>query len=48
MRAVHAVHKIEAGGAVETMEPPVPQFPQRDDCYEINNKLTDERVRRVA
>jgi hypothetical protein len=23
-------------------------FPQRDDCYEIKQKRTDERVRRVA
>jgi hypothetical protein len=34
--------KNRAAGAVETMEPPVPQFPQRDDCYEIKQKRTDE------
>jgi hypothetical protein len=33
---------IEAAGAVDTMEPPVPQCPQRYDYYEVEQKTGDE------
>ena len=47
-RAALAIDELEAAGAVETMEPPVPQFPQRYDYYEVEPKRTDERFRRAS
>jgi hypothetical protein len=40
--------KSEAAGADGNRGTTVPPFPQRYDCYGIENKTTDERVRLVA